>query len=269
MFFICYSLYLHVSLCPCLSVIFLALRLSLTPSQSSWVSICPSYSLFLFHFFSFLYSFNPSIHIILYLSPIYTSITIFVLISLFIHPSTQYFPYLHMFSWICYVLSIFLSFSPWLCLSLFLSVSLHSPTSFSPFKVTAYPGIFGVTFSSILSKVKKYVPMCQSYMPRKDSKTFMYGSTKGHPCCYLMKDKVLKENYAWVSCISTSHVYYEWGTKCPLFWIVFSNISVHWTALEDKDSVFLWSGGQVCLHPGKVVIISLSGGKGRAPYSQG
>lgn len=65
----------------------------------------------------------------------------------------------------------------------------------------------------------------------------MYGSTKGHPCCYLMKDKVLKENYAWVSCIST-YIMSE-APKCPLFQITFSKMFVHGAALEDKDSVFL------------------------------
>lgn len=96
-----------------------------------WVSICPSLTpcFSVFHFFSFLHSFNLSIHIIIYLSPIYTSIPVFVFISPFIHLPTQCFPYLHMLFWICYILSIFLSFSPCLCLSLFFFLSMLPPLS--------------------------------------------------------------------------------------------------------------------------------------------
>lgn len=127
MFFICYSLYLHVSLCPCLSVIFLALRLSLTPSQSSWVSICPSYSLFLclsFLFFPLLfqslYSYNslPITHLYIHH---------YICLDFFIHSSIH--SILSISSYVFLNLLCTFYFSKFLSLTL----SLSLPLSLSPF----------------------------------------------------------------------------------------------------------------------------------------
>lgn len=166
MFFLCHSLYIHVSL-----FVFLC-SLSSPVSFSDWVSILMTFNLpfsnpsFLCRSFLFFPSLFQSLYSYNYLPVIHLYIHPCICLYFSIHPSTYSMLSISPYAFLNVILlSIFLSFSPCLCLSLFLSLSLNSPTSFFPFKIAAYPGILGLTFSSVLSKVKKYVPMCQSYMP--------------------------------------------------------------------------------------------------------